>query len=83
MLELLKTLITGGFAKGYRTHILGFGVAVNAFSQYAIGDLSLAGLQEQLPEILGGLGLMSARSALTGAMAKVQELIELYRAAKK
>ena len=57
--------ITGGFLKGYKTYILGFLVAAQAIAQWAVGDLTLVQLIEQLPEILGGLGLMSLRAGIS------------------
>ena len=34
-------LITGGFAKGYRTQILGLTAALSAIGMWAVGDLGL------------------------------------------
>ena len=50
-------LITGGFAKGYRTQILGFTTALSAIAMWAVGDTSLAALLAKAPAIFGGLGL--------------------------
>jgi len=53
----LSWLFTGGFAKGYRTQILGVTAAFSAVGFWAAGDMSLADLVTELPIILGGLGL--------------------------
>lgn len=58
--------ITGGFLSGYRTYLLGMLVAAQAVVSFAVGDLSLPALATQLPEILGGLGLMTLRAAVKG-----------------
>jgi hypothetical protein len=50
-------LITGGFAKGYRTQILGLTTALSTLALWAVGDMSLSELMAKLPIILGGLGL--------------------------
>lgn len=50
-------LFTGGFAKGYRTQILGVIAALSAVASWAIGDATLAELVTKAPVIFGGLGL--------------------------
>jgi hypothetical protein len=49
--------LTGGFAKGYRTQVLGVTTALSALTLWAVGDMSLADLLGKLPIALGGLGL--------------------------
>jgi hypothetical protein len=56
-MHTLTWLITGGFAKGYRTQILGLGAALSAIAMWAVGDMSLVDLMTKLPALLGGLGL--------------------------
>jgi hypothetical protein len=56
-MNTIAWLISGGFAKGYRTQILGVTAAVSAVGLWAVGDMSLAELITDLPIILGGLGL--------------------------
>jgi uncharacterized membrane protein (DUF4010 family) len=56
-MQTLAWLITGGFAKGYRTQVLGITAALSAFATWAIGDMSLIELIEKAPVVLGGLGL--------------------------
>jgi hypothetical protein len=50
-------LITGGFAKGYRTQILGLTAALSTIALWAVGDMTLTELMAKLPIVLGGLGL--------------------------
>ncbi|HWM31378.1 MAG TPA: hypothetical protein VNO69_06735 [Methyloceanibacter sp.] len=50
-------LITGGFAKGYRTQILGLTAALSTVALWAVGDMTLTDLMAKLPIVLGGLGL--------------------------
>lgn len=61
---MLMQLITGGFLRGSRTYILGLLMVVQAVASWAVGDLTLTQLIDQLPEILGGLGLMTLRAAV-------------------
>jgi len=60
----MMSLLTGGFLAGYRTYIFGFLVAAQAVASWGLGDQTLAQLIEQLPEILGGLGLASLRAGI-------------------
>ncbi len=53
----LTWLITGGFAKGHRTQVLGVTTALSAVALWAVGDMSFADLLGKLPIALGGLGL--------------------------
>jgi hypothetical protein len=73
-------LFTGGFAKGYRTQILGLVTALSAVASWAVGDATLAELVTKAPVIFGGLGLAalgvkvndSAAKAPAGKPAKVK-----------
>jgi hypothetical protein len=56
-MPILTWLITGGFAKGYRTQILGLSTALSALAMWAVGDASLTDLVAKAPAIFGGLGL--------------------------
>ena len=56
-MQTLTWLITGGFAKGYRTQILGLSAALSAVAMWAVGDMSLTDLITKVPVVLGGLGL--------------------------
>jgi hypothetical protein len=46
-----------GFAKGYRTQVLGLITAFSAVASWAVGDATLADLVTKAPVIFGGLGL--------------------------
>jgi hypothetical protein len=48
-LNTLTWLITGGFAKGCRTQVLGVTTALSAIALWAVGDMSLADLLGKLP----------------------------------
>ncbi|BAQ17984.1 hypothetical protein [Methyloceanibacter caenitepidi] len=63
-------LLTGGFAKGYRTQILGITAALSAVGLWAVGDLTLAQLLSEIPVILGGLGLAALGAKVDDATAK-------------
>lgn len=56
-MQTITWLITGGFAKGYRTQVLGVTAALSAIALWAVGDMSFADLIAKLPIALGGLGL--------------------------
>jgi len=66
----LAWLITGGFAKGYRTQILGLTAALSAVGLWAVGDLTLPELLAEIPVILGGLGLAALGAKVDDAAAK-------------
>lgn len=53
----LAWLITGGFAKGCRTQILGITTALSTVALWAVGDMTIADLIAKAPVIFGGLGL--------------------------
>lgn len=69
-MNTIAWLFTGGFARGYRTQILGVTAAVSAVGMWAAGDLSLADLVTELPIILGGLGLAALGAKVDDAAAK-------------
>lgn len=56
-MNILGYILSGGFAKGYRTQILGVGAALSVVAMWAVGDMSLTDLIAKLPALLGGLGL--------------------------
>ncbi len=66
-------LFTGGFAKGYRTQILGLITALSAVASWAIGDTSLADLVTKAPIIFGGLGLAALGVKVDAAQAQPPE----------
>jgi hypothetical protein len=48
-MNTLTWLITGGFAKGRRTQVLGVTTALSAIALWAVGDMSFADLLGELP----------------------------------
>jgi hypothetical protein len=71
-MQTLSWLISGGFAKGYRTQVLGVTAALSAIALWAVGDMSLADLVSKLPIALGGLGLAALGAKVDDKAAKVQ-----------
>ncbi|HEU0017761.1 MAG TPA: hypothetical protein VFQ31_05330 [Methyloceanibacter sp.] len=63
----LAWLITGGFAKGYRTQILGITTALSTIALWAVGDTTLADLIAKAPVIFGGLGLAALGAKVNDA----------------
>lgn len=66
----LAWLITGGFARGYRTQILGLSAALSAIGLWAVGDLTFPELLTEIPVILGGLGLAALGAKVDDAAGK-------------
>lgn len=60
-------LITGGFAKGYRTQILGITTALSTIALWAVGDMTIADLIAKVPVIFGGLGLAALGAKVNDA----------------
>jgi len=63
----LAWLLTGGFAKGYRTQILGVSTAISTIALWAVGDTTLTDLITKLPVIFGGLGLAALGAKVNDA----------------
>jgi hypothetical protein len=63
-------LLTGGFAKGYRTQVLGLITALSAMASWAVGDATLADLVTKAPVIFGGLGLAALGVKVNDGAAK-------------
>ena len=60
-MNTLTWLITGGFAKGHRTQILGVTAALSTIGLLAVGEMSLPDLIATLPIARGGLGLAALK----------------------
>jgi len=60
----------GGFAKGYRTQVLGVTRVLSTVGLWVVGDMSLADLITKLPVVLGGLGLAALSAKVDDAAAK-------------
>ena len=72
----LAWLITGGFAKGYRTQILGITTALSTIALWALGDTSLADLIAKAPVIFGGLGLAALGAKVNDASQPAPQTIK-------
>ncbi|HKQ55021.1 MAG TPA: hypothetical protein VJT12_03930 [Methyloceanibacter sp.] len=72
----LAWLITGGFAKGYRTQILGITTALSTIALWAVGDTSLADLIAKAPVIFGGLGLAAPGAKVNDASQPAPQTIK-------
>jgi hypothetical protein len=66
-MNVLGYLVSGGFAKGYRTQILGVSAALSVVAMWAVGDMSSTDLIAKLPAILGGLGLAALGAKVNDA----------------
>jgi hypothetical protein len=54
-------ILSGGFAKGYRTYVMASVVVITALAAYAVGD---AGLIQTIQIVAGGTGLGALRAAV-------------------
>jgi hypothetical protein len=54
----LLWILSGGWARGYRTQALGYVTLLGAFVAWAVGDMSMADLVDKLPGLLTGAGLV-------------------------
>jgi hypothetical protein len=61
---MLASLLTGGFAKGYRTYILAGVAALGALAAFATGD---ADLTHTITAVATSLGLGALRAAAPAA----------------
>ena len=64
---ILGYIVTGGFLAGYRSYILGGLLALQAVASYLVGDMSLVSLLQELPELLGGLGIAALAAHVDAA----------------
>ena len=60
----MNTFFTGGLLRGHRTYLLGSMIALQAIVGWAVGELTFVELVDKLPEILGGLGLITLRAGV-------------------
>ena len=66
-MQTFTWLITGGFAKGYRTQILGVTTALSTIALWAVGEMTLPELISSLPLAFGGLGLAALGAKVNNA----------------
>ena len=64
---MLTHILTGGFLAGYRTYVIGAALAIQALAFWAVGDMTLSALVEEIDTILGGLGLMTLRAGVASS----------------
>jgi hypothetical protein len=69
-MNILGYVLSGGFAKGYRTQVLGVSAALSVVAMWAVGDMSLTDLIAKLPVVLGGLGLAALGAKVNDAKAQ-------------
>ena len=69
-MNILGYLLSGGFAKGYRTQVLGVSAALSVVAMWAVGDMSLTDPIAKLPAVLGGLGLAALGAKVNDAKAQ-------------
>lgn len=60
----MKYVITGGWAKGYRTYILAAVGVIAAVAQWSVGDASAADAMRAIWEIVMSSSVAAARSAI-------------------
>ena len=72
LMQKVIWLLTGGWARGYRTQLTGFTLMVGTVVAWAVGDNTLADLVDKLPGILGGMGLI----ALGDKVDDVKEIVK-------
>lgn len=79
----LGFFIRGGFLSGYRTYLVGAGIALQAFISWAVdGETTAYEFANQLPEILAGAGLMSLRAAADKILTRLKSLEDALRPPK-
>lgn len=75
LISSLGFFIRGGFLSGYRTYLVGAGLALQAFISWAVdAETTAYEFANQLPEILAGAGLMSLRAAADKILTRLKSL---------
>jgi hypothetical protein len=82
MWNVVNTVLSGGFLKGYKTYLAGVGLIVVGVSKYLSGDETLAQFVTggDLLTILGGLGFVGVKSALAAHTADVSAVLSAVEA---
>lgn len=71
----LGFFVRGGFLSGYRTYLVGAGLALQAFISWAVdGETTAYDFGHELPEILGGAGLITLRAAADKIIKRLKAL---------
>ena len=76
LMQTVIWLLTGGWARGYRTQLTGFTLMVATVVAWATGDMTLADLIDKLPGILGGMGLVALGDKVNDVKDKVDDVKE-------
>ena len=75
VLHAILRFCSGGFLAGKRTYLAGGLLILQALFDWTVtGESSAVDFAQQLPEILGGMGLMSARAALARVLSKLERI---------
>jgi hypothetical protein len=68
-MNVLLQVLTAAPLKNYRTQVLGGVVFVSAVANWLVGDMSLTDLLQNLPAMVGGLGLSALGAKVNGVKA--------------
>ncbi len=70
-MSVLLQLFTAAPLKNYRTQVLGGVVFVTALANWLVGDMSFADFIQNLPAMVGGLGLSALGAKVNNLKADV------------
>lgn len=74
-MQKMISILSGGWAKGYRTQLLGIGVLYGTVVAWAVGDMSLADLVDKLPGLVTGAGLVFVGDKLDSVKKSVADAV--------
>lgn len=60
----MADVFQGGFLAGKKSYIVGGLMFLSAIGNYLTGDISLAALITQMPDLLTGLGIVTLRAGI-------------------
>lgn len=78
-MSAIAKFLTGGYLAGYRTYLLGAALAIQGLGYFLAGDISFVQLAKELPDILGGMGLMSLRAGVQKAVPMLEALAAMTK----
>jgi hypothetical protein len=73
-MSVLLQLFTAAPLKNYRTQVLGGVVFLTALANWMVGDMSFVDLVQNLPAMVGGLGLSALGAKVNGLKAADSEV---------